>query len=98
MRAVGKKSKKDKTAIKKELSRTFEIPEEVVLDIPLISFKGREEAVIENYRGIIEYSTEKMRINTASGVLKVTGDDLIIKCLDADNIVIAGKINSAEFL
>ena len=90
--------KKRKTNIKEELSAAFEIPKEVVLNMPLISLKGREEVVIENYRGIIEYTTEKIRINTASGVFKLTGEKMLIKCLDADNIVICGVINSTEFL
>lgn len=98
MRARLRKVKKDKTEIKKELSAAFEIPGEIVLNIPLISLKGREEAVIENYRGIIEYSTEKIRVNTSSGVLRITGEGLLIKCLDADNVIITGKINSTEFL
>ena len=83
-------SKKDKPNLKKELSAAFEIPGEVVLNMPLISLKGREEAVVENYSGIIEYSTEKIRLNTTAGIFK--------KCLDCDNIIITGKIDSTEFL
>ena len=75
--------KKRKTNIKEELSAAFEIPKEVALNVPLISLRGREEVVIENYRGIIEY---------------ITGEKMLIKCLDADNIVISGAINSTEFL
>ena len=54
-------SKKDKPNLKKELSAALEIPGEVILDMPLISLKGREEISVENYRGIIEYSTDKIR-------------------------------------
>ncbi len=95
MRAHSKKVKKN---LKKELSAAFEMPEEIVLDLPLISLRGFEEAVIENYKGIIEYSTEKIRVNTSVGILRLTGENMFIKCLDADNIVITGKIKSAEFL
>ena len=90
--------KKEKKNLKKELSAAFEMPEEIVSDLPLISLRGFEEAVIENYKGIIEYSTERIRINTASGVLRLTGENMFIKCLDADNIIITGKIMSAEFI
>ncbi len=90
--------KKEKKNLKKELSAAFEMPEEIVSDLPLISLRGFEEAVIENYKGIIEYSTERIRINTSSGVLRLTGENMFIKCLDADNIIITGKIMSAEFI
>ena len=59
-------SKKDKPNLKKELSAALEIPGEVILDMPLISLKGREEISVENYRGIIEYSTDKIRLNTTA--------------------------------
>ena len=90
--------KKDKTNLKKELSAAFESPGEVVLDMPLITMKGKEEVVIENYKGIIEYSTEKIRINTTAGIYKLTGEERLIKCLDSDNVIITGRINSTEFL
>ncbi len=90
--------KKEKKNLKKELSAAFEMPEEIVSDLPLISLRGFEEAVIENYKGIIEYSTERIRINTSSGVLRLMGENMFIKCLDADNIIITGKIMSAEFI
>ena len=95
MRRRGKKEKKN---LKKELSTAFEMPEEIVSDLPLISLRGFEEAVVENYDGIFEYSTEKIRVYTSVGVLRLTGKDMFIKCLDADNIIITGKIMSAEFL
>ena len=91
-------SKKDKPNLKKELSAALEIPGEVILDMPLISLKGREEISVENYRGIIEYSTEKIRLNTTAVIFKITGENLLIKCLDCDNVIITGKINATEFL
>ena len=91
-------SKKDKPNLKKELSAALEIPGEVILDMPLISLKGREEISVENYRGIIEYSTEKIRLNTTAGIFKITGENLLINCLDCDNVIITGKINATEFL
>lgn len=90
--------KKNTKNLKKEISDILEMPEEVVFDMPLISFKGRSEAVIENYKGIIEYGTEKIRLNTSVGIFKITGENLVIKGLDADNVIICGQINSAEFL
>ena len=83
-------SKKDKPNLKKELSAALEIPGEVILDMPLISLKGREEISVENYRGI--------RLNTTAGIFKITGENLLIKCLDCDNVIITGKINATEFL
>ena len=73
-------SKKDKPNLKKELSAALEIPGEVILDMPLISLKGREEISVENYRGIIEYSTDKIRLNTTAGIFKITVNLCFLHC------------------
>lgn len=87
-----------KNDLKKDISDAFEIPKEIVLDMPLVSLRGNNEAVIENYKGIIEYSSEKIRINTTIGILKFTGNRLAIKCLDLNNIIVTGSISQIEFL
>lgn len=87
-----------KNDLKKDISTAFEIPKEIVLDMPFISLRGNNEAVVENYKGIIEYSSEKIRINTSVGVLKFAGSKMAIKCLDLNNIIITGCIEHIEFL
>ncbi|MEA4971702.1 hypothetical protein SDC9_142580 [bioreactor metagenome] len=87
-----------KNDLKKDISDAFEIPKEIVLDMPFISLRGNNEAVVENYKGIIEYSSEKIRINTTIGILKFTGSKLAIKCIDLNNIIIIGCISQMEFL
>ena len=87
--------KKEKKSLKNELSAALEMPREIVSDLPLISLRGFEEAVIENYRGMIEYGSERIRINTSVGVLRLEGRD---KCLDSDCVIITGRITSAEFI
>lgn len=89
---------KRKNGLKKDISSAFEIPEEVVLDMPFISLRGSSEAVVENYKGIIEYNSDKIRINTTVGILKFTGNKMTIKCLDLNNIIITGCISQIEFL
>lgn len=90
--------KKEKRSLKNELSAALEMPREIVSDLPLISLRGFEEAVIENYRGMIEYGSERIRINTSVGVLRLEGRDMYIKCLDSDCVIITGRITSAEFI
>ena len=84
--------------IKKHVSEALDLPKEVIMNLPLISLTGREELMIENYKGVIEYTEEKIRVNTSVGVLKVEGNNLFLKHITADSIVVTGGILKMEFL
>ena len=58
---------------RRNITEALELPKEILLHLPLISFIGQEEVTIENYKGILEYSEETVRIGTAAGVLRLEG-------------------------
>ena len=84
--------------IKKKLVNTLELPKEIIFNLPLITIVGNEEINIENYKGVIEYSPEKIRINTECGVLKINGEKLSFKQITAENIIVTGVIQTHEYL
>jgi sporulation protein YqfC len=53
---------------------------------------------IENYRGILEYSEEMVRIGTAAGVLCLKGNGLCLKQLSAECMGVTGKVDFLGFL
>ena len=57
--------------IKRNFAEALEIPEEIVLNLPLITMTGRERLVVENYKGVIEYDEKQIRLNTSIGILKI---------------------------
>ena len=73
-------------------------PKEILLHLPLISFIGQEEVTIENYKGILEYSEETVRIGTAAGILRLEGQGLCLKQLSAECMVVTGRVEKMEFL
>lgn len=83
---------------RKNMTEALELPKEIMLNLPLISFIGREEVSIENYKGILEYGEETVRVGTAAGVLRLTGRGLCIKQLSAECLVVTGMVEKLEFL
>ena len=81
-----------------KITEAFELPKEVVMNLPLITMIGAEDLTIENYKGVIEYSEERIRINTTAGIIKVDGRRLLLKQITTDNIGIKGNISKIEFL
>ena len=84
--------------IKRNVVNALELPKEVILNLPFISLTGKEELTIENYKGIIEYGDEIMRVGTASGVLRIEGKELLLKQLTSECIVVTGSIKGISFL
>lgn len=84
--------------IRRNVVNALELPKEVILNLPFISLTGKEELTIENYKGIIEYGDEIMRVGTASGVLRIEGKELLLKQLTSECIVVTGNIKGISFL
>ena len=76
----------------------MELPKEIMLNLPLVTLVGQEEVTIENYRGILEYSEETVRVGTAAGILQLRGEKLCLKQLSADCMVVTGKVEKLDFL
>mgnify|MGYP005786447471 CR=1 FL=1 len=85
-------------SIKKGLSEGIELPNEIVLNVPLITIIGRSKIVIENFKNIVQYSNEIIKINTSCGVFKVAGKNLFLKELNKNKILIKGTLSQFEFI
>lgn len=86
----------DKT--KKQLANTLDLPKELLLDYPLTSFIGNEELMIQNHKGIIEYTSEVIRVKTKIGPLKIEGKHLYINKMSPETLIITGIIRLLMFM
>lgn len=83
--------------IKKSLAEILELPQDIILDIPKITMVGNLQIYIENHKGIIEYTKSRIRINSKSGILRIIGNNLVLKSILTDEIIIIGEIQEVEF-
>jgi sporulation protein YqfC len=82
----------------KKFSESLDLPKEVVLDVPNIKIKGDSEVFIENHKGIIEYSKDILRLNSVLGIIKINGDNLQIKEINQEDMLILGNIFLIEII
>lgn len=94
------KNKKPETesSLREKITEILELPKEIVLNVPKITIVGTGDMIVENYKGIMEYETDRVRINTGAGIIRITGNRLIIREITSEDILISGEINSLEFL
>lgn len=85
-------------ALKAAISEAFELPSEITLNLPKIILVGHSRMLIENHKGVIEYTSQKIRLNSGIGVIRIEGTDLILNNIAADDIIVTGKIKTVNFI
>ena len=82
---------------KRKAARASRFPEDVVLGMPNVEILGYSEMRIENYRGLIEYTDQLVRIQTKIGQIRITGKLLQVDSYTNDDMKITGKIQNIEY-
>ncbi|MBS4959729.1 MAG: sporulation protein YqfC [Clostridiales bacterium] len=83
---------------KNSVLSVLELPCEVLMDLPVVTITGCNRLQIENYKGILEYNEDKIRIKTKNGVLKIEGRQLMLNHLSSEDVLLTGTISSIEYL
>lgn len=90
--------KKIREDLKMSITDALELPLDVALDLPKITLIGNMKINITNHKGIIEYTKELIRINSKIGVVRIVGEDLEIKNVLMEEIVINGYVQKIEII
>ena len=93
----GKKNR-NQEGLKSQLTKLLDVPPEVVSDFPQIVMSGNQEIRVENFGGLLEYTTQIIRLNTKCGVLVINGVNLEAQKMTSDYITIKGTIIQVGFL
>ena len=75
----------------------IDLPGEIVPGVPKITLTGRRRVHIENHAGILKYSHELIEVDGRRAKIIVRGDDLELVAMNRQNVIISGKILSAEY-
>lgn len=67
------------------------------LNAPCIELSGNRELLIEGSKGVLEYASDTIRVNTAGMILTVNGRDLNLRCISDSALMIDGFITSLSF-
>ena len=73
------------------------LPKDVVLGEVLVSFLGRQSVVIENYRSIILYTDNIIKLQAKNCRVNIGGSRLMIEYYTNEEMKINGYIKSLEF-
>lgn len=86
-----------RTAWRKRLADFFDLPRDVVLDLPRISLIGDLQLLLQNHRGLLEYLPERVVVAVKDGRLVVLGEDLVLAGVTPEELVVTGRLQAVEF-
>jgi len=84
--------------IPEETAHRFDLPADAAAGLPRITLTGRKRICVENHRGLLQYSAERIEIGGGRIRVVITGCDLYLRVMKRDAVVITGEIFAVELL
>jgi sporulation protein YqfC len=75
----------------------LDFPPDVVGEGPKITITGRRQILVENYKSIVNFSEEEIRLETAEGDVCLQGKELTLKVILSTELRIEGELSSLSF-
>ena len=82
---------------KEELAKQMDLPKDLMLGAVIVTLTGNQEAYVENYMSLIEYTEELIRIQTKTCKLEIHGQHLDISYYTNDEMKITGEIQEVKY-
>ena len=80
------------------LATDLELPGEVLPGQSLVELAGDNRVLIENHRGVVEYSRCRIGVAVRCGQIQVCGSGLELARMSQDQLVIIGQVESIHLL
>ena len=87
---------KRNTRFSNKVNKILEVPRELTENSPKFTIIGFDEMLIENYKGILEYEEFYIKVKTEIGNVNISGFNLSLEKVTADDISVKGKIESID--
>ena len=85
-------------SFREKLSDAVDMPLESLYNLAQMQVLGNREIVLEGCKGILEYDDNVIRVGTKTMEISFWGNQLTLKCLNTDTIIIEGNLERIEFI
>ena len=79
------------------LAERLELPEEIMPGSGRLTLCAGRQALIEGYRGLLEYTPDRIVVSFGREKLSLAGDSLRLKAMNAGELLVMGRIRAAEW-
>lgn len=86
-----------RASIRERIANAVDISKDIILDAAVLHITGTCELIIENYKGILEYSDKCIRVRATPKCVKINGTSLEIRTITDEMLFVAGSITNVAF-
>lgn len=79
--------------LRHKLVHALDLPPEAAEGELRVQLLGRACMLVENHKGIYEYRSDLVRVQSADGMLHIKGDGLILRELSRSRLFVGGSIS-----
>ena len=87
-----------KERLLERMAEALELPGDLVAGLPRIELTGDRELRMENHRGILAYGSREIQISGGRLVVKVRGENLELRAMNAGELLITGTLRGVDLL
>ena len=84
---------KSKGSILERMTFAVDLPGESLPGQPLIEVIGQGRVLIENHKGVMQYSNNEIRARVSYGCVRICGSDLRLMQMSRHQLIISGRID-----
>lgn len=88
---------KKKQGVLPRLADRLELPEEALSGAAKLTLVAGRRALIENHRGILEYSPERITLSLGGARLSIYGQELRIAAMNRQEVLIRGEVQDISW-
>lgn len=80
------------TGLLEKLSERLDLPAEALAGAPRVTLTGSDRVLVENHRGLLNYTETELEIACGHGRVRVRGADLLLRAMDERMLLITGRV------
>ena len=84
-------------SLRERIVDNLELPKDLMLGAAIVTVTGRGEAVISNYKGILEYEDSFIKIQTKNCRILISGSHLAIDYYTNEEMKITGFLDTIQY-
>lgn len=93
-----KNTKKSLAKQKELIVESLKLPKDSLLGAAIVTVTGNREALIENYKGILEYTKESIVLQGKNCKICFEGEELAIDYYTNEDMKISGNIEQIRYI
>lgn len=97
MKRNNRRSQKQEPSLREKVITNLELPKDLMLGASILTITGRGEALISNYKGILEYKDSFIKVQTKNCRIQISGAHLAIDYYTNEEMKITGFIESIYY-